>query len=254
MHLSSPQHFTSMKQALISLFGDGVKVAQSHRISGGDINEAYALTLTNGTQIFLKSNTKEHAAFFTAEASGLNAIAKTGCIKTPHILCSGTEDGNPGFSFLLLEFIHSQNRAADYWESFARQLAAMHQAPSTDFVSQGTYGFLQDNYIGSTKQRNTPKDSWIEFFGECRLKPQFMAASRYFDHTDLYKINRLLDNLHLFLVEPEYPSLLHGDLWSGNFMTGNDGKAWLIDPAVYVGHAEADIAMTELFGGFPPDF
>ena len=79
-------------------------------------------------------------------------------------------------------------------------------------------------------------------------------AEQYFEASERRMINNLLERLDTLLIEPEYPSLLHGDLWSGNFMTGDDGKAWLIDPAVYVGHAEADIAMTELFGGFSEEF
>lgn len=254
MAFTIPQHFTSIESALDSLFGKGTKIAQSDRISGGDINDAYGLTLTNGMHIFMKSNRIENAAFFTAEAAGLNAIAQTGCIGTPRILCSGTETGTPGYSFLLLEFINGKQRIPDYWETFARQLAALHQAPAADFVPGGRYGFIQDNYIGAGKQINTAKESWVTFFRDCRLKPQFASAANYFDAADRKRITKLLDRLDDFLVEPEHPSLLHGDLWSGNFITGNDGRAWLIDPAAYVGHAEADLAMTELFGGFSPAF
>ena len=104
------------------------------------------------------------------------------------------------------------------------------------------------------RQINTPHESWITFFRDCRLLPQLQAASRFFDAADFRKITWLLDHLADFLTEPDCPSLLHGDLWAGNVMTGNDKRAWLIDPAVSVGHAEADIAMTELFGGFPAAF
>lgn len=254
MAYNIPPHFTSIEHALTSLFGEGTRIAQSDRISGGDINEAYGLTLTNGMHIFMKSNTRKNAAFFTAESAGLNAIAQTKCIGTPRVLCSGATDDTPGYSFLLLEFIDGKSRIPEYWETFARQLAAMHQSSTTDFVPDGSYGFPNDNYIGAGKQINTPQESWISFFRDCRLKPQFQSAAGYFDSADREKIETLLDRLDDFLIEPEQPSLLHGDLWSGNFLTGNDGKAWLIDPASYVGHAEADLAMTELFGGFSPAF
>lgn len=247
-------HFSSLECALTSIFGDGITITQTDRLSGGDINEAYALTLSDSSRIFMKSNTKENACFFTAEAIGLNAIAQTNTIQTPRILCSGCTEGKPGSSFLLLEFIERTRPVSNYWETFAQQLAAMHKAPAKDFVPQGIYGFCQDNYIGAGSQCNTPHEKWIPFFRDCRLKPQFEAAASYFTTADLEKISRLLDRLEDFLAEPEHPSLLHGDLWSGNFLTGNDGKAWLIDPAAYVGHAEADIAMTELFGGFSPAF
>lgn len=247
-------HFNSLEQALFSLFGTNVHVSDSKRISGGDINEAHCLTLTNGTHIFMKSNTIDNEPLFTAEAAGINAIAQTGTIHTPHILCSGTERGTSNFSFLLMEFIEGGRQVKNYWEIFARQLAAMHQAAAADFVFGGNYGFVSDNYIGSGKQLNSARENWIEFFRDCRLTPQFECAASYFDSTDRKKIDKLLDNLDKFLVEPKHPALLHGDLWSGNFITGTDGRAWLIDPAVSVGHAEADLAMTELFGGFPQIF
>lgn len=254
MAYNIPPHFTSIEHALTSLFGEGTQIAQSDRISGGDINEAYGLTLTNGMHIFMKSNTRENAPFFTAESAGLNAIAQTKSIGTPRVLCSGITDDSPGYSFLLLEFINGKNCIPEYWETFAQQLAAMHQSSTTDFAPGGNYGFPNDNYIGAGKQINTLQESWISFFRDCRLKPQFQSAAHYFDSTDRKRIEKLLDRLDNFLIEPEHPSLLHGDLWSGNFLTGNDGRAWLIDPASYVGHAEADIAMTELFGGFSPAF
>lgn len=247
-------HFTSLKQALSELYGKEIKIVQSRRIAGGDINDAYGLVLSDGTRLFMKSNAKQNQSFFTAEAAGLYAIAQTGAIHTPHLLCSGTDEERGGISFLLMEFIDSGHRAANYWETFARQLAALHQASAGDLVPAGRYGFAGDNYIGARKQVNTPQERWIPFFRDCRLAPQFEDAASYFTEADRKRIVRLLDHLEDFLVEPKHPSLLHGDLWSGNVMTGSDGKAWLIDPAVYVGHAEADLAMTELFGGFPHAF
>lgn len=247
-------HFTSLESAIHSLFGEGTGIEKASLMSGGDINEAYELTLTGGRHIFMKSNAKENLSFFIAEAAGLTAIARTKAIGTPRILGVGTDRERGGCSFLLLEFISGQNRSRNYWEDFAGQLAAMHRAPTAGLVPDGKYGFDCDNYIGRRRQINKGYDSWVSFFRECRLEPQFQAAVRYFDGEDRKRIGRFLDRLDEILVEPEYPSLLHGDLWSGNVITGNDGSAWLIDPAVYVGHAEADIAMTELFGGFPKGF
>lgn len=254
MAFNAPKHFTSMNSALESLFGEGTKIVRSDRVFGGDINDAYGLTLSNGARIFMKTNTVKNAAFFQAEALGLQAIAQTGCIGTPRILGSGTQAGADRYSFLLLEWIEGKPPVKDYWELFARQLAEMHQAPAEDFVPDGTYGFWQDNFIGAGPQKNDARKSWITFFRDCRLEPQFRAAEHYFDSISQKQILKLLDRLGDFLTEPERPSLLHGDLWSGNFMTGSDGRAWLIDPAAYVGHAEADLAMTELFGGFSPAF
>ena len=252
--MNTPQQFTSLTNALCSLFGEGTKVESVNRISGGDINEAYGLTLADGKSVFMKSNTKENLSFFTAEALGLSAISQTKTINTPRILAVGTDEDRGGYSFLLLEFISAKSRCANYWVDFAGQLSNMHRASTVGLVSNGKYGFNYDNYIGRRRQINTEYESWTGFFRDCRLEPQFKAADRYFEQKDWKRIIRLLDHIDEILVEPEYPSLLHGDLWSGNVITGNDGRAWLIDPAAYVGHAEADLAMTELFGGFPPVF
>ena len=243
-------NYNSLAGALVDLFGNSVAITQTDRLSGGDINKAYALTLNTGDKIFMKANAKSNAAFFTAEAAGLTAIAATKAISTPKIICTGTDDGEDvGYSFLLLEYIKSSGKIKTYWETFARELAAMHKA---DVGKE--FGFSQDNFIGARPQQNTPASSWIAFFRDQRLAPQFKAADSYFTPADRTKITKLLDNLDRFLIEPEQPSLLHGDLWSGNVMCGNEGKAMLIDPACYVGHREADLAMTELFGGFPQTF
>lgn len=137
----------------------------------------------------------------------------------------------------------------DFWEMFASELAAMHQAEIGE-----SYGFSIDNWIGSRKQTNTFCHSWVVFFRDCRLKPQFVAAEKYFSVNELKKAEWLLEHLDEYLTEPQKPSLVHGDLWAGNMITGDDGKGWLIDPAVYYGHSEVDLAMTELFGGFSGRF
>lgn len=245
------QHFESLGDALSSLFGSNARVEKTRRVSGGDINDACELVLTDGTRLFMKSNAGQTETFFAAEAAGLSAIARTKTIGTPRLFCTGTDKKKP---FLLMEFIERKSSIPAYWEVFAQELAAMHRADTADFVRDGTYGFSDDNFIGSRDQRNTGYDSWPAFFRDCRLEPQFRSASRYFSAGEQKLIGRLLERVEELLVEPEHPSLLHGDLWSGNVMTGNDGKAWLIDPAAYVGSAEADLAMTELFGGFSRSF
>ena len=251
MNITLPPNYNSLAEALVSLFGTSVSIVKTDRVSGGDINKAYTLSLNNGKRIFMKANAKHNAAFFTAEAAGLTAIANTKTIGTPEILCTGTDDGEAsGYSFLLLEYIESGKKRADYWEELGRNLAAMHDAPTQD----KTFGFPQDNFVGSRPQINTPCQSWISFFRDYRLTPQFKATDSYFTSHDRESYTKLLDHLEDFLIEPENPSLVHGDLWNGNVMCGPDGKAMLIDPACYKGHAEADIAMTELFGGFSPSF
>lgn len=254
LNSQSLPHFPSLKSAFTTLFGNNTKVIQSTPVAGGDINAAYRLELSDGTYIFMKSNAKKNLSFFTAEATGIEAVARTGAIGTPTLLCTGTDESRGGSSFLLMEWIQGGSRLTRYWKTFAHQLAAMHQASAEEVVSGAKYGFYEDNYIGAGEQVNTMHDSWVTFFRDCRLEPQFRRAGHYLGAVDQKKALWLLDHLDDFLVEPEKPSLLHGDLWSGNVITGDDGKAWLIDPAVYVGHAEADIAMTELFGGFPREF
>ena len=237
--------YDSLDSAIASIYGPGVKVTGRTPIVGGDINDAYELRLGNGERIFMKANSKSNLSFFIAEVKGLNAIRETGAIGTPEVLAVGVDGSR---SFLLLSLIEQKSRINDYWETFGRELAAMHAVP------QGSYGFDEDNYIGASPQINEPRETFLEFFRDYRLAPQFRMADGYFSETDRKQIRKLLDNMGKYYIEPERPSLIHGDLWSGNHMTGNDGKAWLIDPAVYVGHPEADLAMTELFGRCPGEF
>ena len=256
MKMTLPPDYKSLAEALVTLYGSSVAIVKTDCVSGGDINKAYALTLNNGEHVFMKANAKKNAPFFTAEAAGLSAIASCGTIKTPEILCTGTDAGdNEGYSFLLLKYIQSAGKRNDYWETFGRELAQLHKS-DTDCImeNKGRFGFFMDNFIGARGQLNTPCESWISFFRDKRLVPQFKAADSYFSSSDRAQIAKLLDHLDEFLLEPAKPSLIHGDLWSGNAMCGPEGKAVLIDPAAYVGHAEADLAMTELFGGFPPEF
>jgi fructosamine-3-kinase len=242
---------SSLKEAVSLVSGKDVSVERKQAVHGGDANDAYKLFLSNGEALFLKANSISNKDFFRAEAEGVAAIRTTGTIRVPNIHAIGTDDG---YSFLLMEFIERAVTVQDFWEKLGTGLAAMHKADVSSFVTDGKYGFNSDNYIGAGRQKNTPKSSWIDFFSECRLRPQFELASRYFDGSLIRKTNWLLDNLDRFLYEPEKPSLLHGDLWAGNFMSDETGQPMLIDPAVYVGCNEADIAMTELFGGFDRKF
>lgn len=245
--------YNSLDAAVADRFGPGVRIESAAYVSGGDINEARCLSLSDGTEVFVKTNTQANAPFFTAEAAGLRAIASTGAISTPALLACGV-DRRRGISFLMLEMVRSGRRASDFWEVFGRELAALHRADTGAFVPAGRFGFPEDNFIGASPQRNDSRETWVDFFRDCRLIPQMEMAGRYFDSSHRADFRRLLDRLPDLLPEPKAPSLLHGDLWSGNFITGTDGRAWLIDPAVYVGHAEADLAMTELFGGFSASF
>ncbi len=243
--------FDSLEAAVASCRAPGVRVVRTAPIGGGDINEARCLHLSDGSALFAKFNARSKLPFFEAETLGLQAIASTGAIQTPAILGRGVDQAR---SFLLLELVKSTRPARDFWERFGRSLAALHRADASGFVPGGRFGFQQDNFIGSMPQCNEARDSWLEFFRCCRLEPQVRMAQHWFDAGERKRIRSLLDHLDRWLIEPAQPSLLHGDLWSGNYLTGHDGQAWLIDPAAYVGHAEADLAMTELFGGFSRTF
>ncbi len=245
--------YPSLDLAVRGCFGEDVRVERELRVSGGDINDARCLFLSCGEKVFVKSNSARRAEMFAAEAAGLAAIASTATVRTPRLLCLGT-DTELGVSFLMMEMVRSAAKTPDYWETFGLALAEMHLADTKDLSGGGRFGFPRDNYIGATPQRNGPRDSWIEFFRDCRLAPQIHMARHYFDSAVRRRFDRLLERLDTFLTEPDRPSLLHGDLWSGNILPGTDGQAWLIDPAAYVGHAEADLAMTELFGRLPQRF
>ena len=243
--------YQSLEEAVRDIWGREARIQSRRSVSGGDINEAYLLLLSNGKEAFLKLNSNAADNFFTAEAHGLEAMGEAGA-NVPKILAAGNT--SEGARFLLLNYEKASCPARDYWPLLGEMLAGMHLANTERFVEGGVFGFREDNFIGATVQKNNPKPGWIEFFRDARLGVQMKLADRYFDKSDRNLCRRMLDHLGDFLLEPKFPSLLHGDLWSGNVMPDRDGHPMLIDPAVYVGHHEADLAMTELFGGFAPAF
>lgn len=246
----------SLDQAITTLFGENLRIVSKRPVHGGDINESYCLSLSDGTAVFMKCNSMKNLSFFEAEAKGLEALRKSNAIGVPQALAIGT-DKPQRMSFLLMEYLAPAAKLTRYWEMFGRELAVLHRADCTEFAEadQGRpFGFMHDNYIGASPQMNTPKENWITFYRECRLIPQIKMAERYFDSRIRKQCTKLLDHLDSYLTEPEFPSLIHGDLWSGNAICGPNGKAWILDPAVYVGHYEAELAMTELFGGNPQSF
>ena len=177
---------------------------------------------------FLKQAAAERADAYAAEADGLEALGPH--IRVPRVLERGVKDGK---AFILLERLDLRS-GGDYAE-LGRMLAKLHRHTGPRF------GWARDNYIGLAPQINSWRDKWAEFFVECRLRPQASKAG-----IALPSIN-LLDDHH-----PQ-PSLLHGDLWNGNVGFTKEGPV-VFDPAVYYGDREADLAMTELFGGFPREF
>ena len=215
-------------------------------VGGGCIANASRLSTEKGI-FFIKWGARHVARTFEAEAKGLRALRSAKCpLVVPEVIsCKAGHQG-----YILLEWLHQGHASPQSWTEFGRGLAALHR------YSGHMYGFDEDNYIGRSPQVNTLRDTWPEFFRACRIEPQVRVArdaGRW-----VSKWNPWLNNLynHLDTLIPPLPeaSLVHGDLWGGNFMTLESGQVALIDPAVYYGHREVDLAMTELFGGFKKEF
>ncbi len=245
--------YSSIEDAVRGCFGSNTTIESDPRITCGGISSTATLLLSNEIKVFIKMNSIRNRAFFDAEEEGLEAIASIHTIGTPKLYCKGTDDKTSS-SFLMMEPVERGIQKSDTWITLGYEFADMHLADASAFVRGGLYGFTNDNFIGATKQTNTPKNSWIDFFRQCRLMPQLKMAEHAMSSRDMEAAGRLLDKLDDLLEEPSRPSLLHGDMWGGNHLVGPDGKAILIDPAAYVGHAEADIAMTEMFSPLPRDF
>ena len=249
-------NYLSLASAIHALYGEDVSVINRRAVSGGDCNHAFLLVLSNGTNIFMKANDIGNLSFFQCEAYGLSAIKKAGQIAVPNVLALGIDE-TLQFAFLLMDYIEQGEKKADFFEVFGRELASLHRYNPSEYVPEGfSFGFLQDNIIGFRPQINTPHKDWISFYREYRLAPQIKDAADagYLSHEDMQKAETVMQKLDTLLIEPEQPSLVHGDLWGGNYMADADGKPVLIDPAAYVGHREVDLAMSSMFGGFPYAF
>jgi len=224
----------------------GEAVSGFHSLSGGCIANSQKITTKSGRSFFLKSGFE--GKMFQNEAAGLRELSKPRVIKVPEVIIEGKD-------FLMLEFISQGYKKEDFFEDFGRRFAEMHKFSSESF------GFYEDNFIGSTPQPNIPEDTeadnWTEFYFNKRLLYQYKLSEKKGYATDkLRKGFILLEKKISDILKgcEESPSLLHGDLWSGNYMCDENGEVVLIDPAVYYGHREADLAMTKLFGGFPEIF
>jgi len=241
---------TALKQAISKWIpgfaGKDISDMKVTPISGGSINNAYIINFRE-TKFFIKTNhTSVSVEMFKREWQGLDLLRNTNTLSLPSLFGAGA-DGDE--AFLVMEWIESGRRSDNFFELFGTELAMLHKN------SASAYGLPNDNYIGTLIQSNCKHRSGCDFFIHERLEPMVKLALE----TGLLTIPEADMFQHLYRIVPDIipedpPSLLHGDLWSGNFMTGPDGKAWLIDPAVYYGHREADLAMTRLFGGFSEEF
>jgi fructosamine-3-kinase len=231
----------TLDETIKIIFGTGVSITHRKPLSGGCINSVELLTLSNRTKCVLKSNTTPPPGFFAAEAHGLETLRKSEGPRVPKVFKHAER-------FLLLEHINEGQKTPASIEDCAISLARLHLCKGVK------HGLDRDNYLGKTAQPNTRTENGIEFFRRYRLRAFFDKANAKvsLSTTFIDKINRLEDNLSDFMAAPneEPPSLLHGDLWSGNWLADKKGSAWLIDPATHYGFRESDLAMTELFGGF----
>jgi protein-ribulosamine 3-kinase len=210
-------------------------------IGGGCINST--IRMTDGERaFFVKLNGAALLNMFDAESEGLKVMAESQTIRVPKPLCCGLCEDR---SYLAMEFVEMGHPGREGPEIAGRQLAAMHR------VTQPRFGWLRDNTIGSTHQSNQQSDSWAAFWREQRLGFQLELAKRNgYSGSFQRKGERLLERFHVLLNHQPVPSLLHGDLWGGNLAYDQAGQPVVYDPAVYFGDREADLAMTELFGGF----
>jgi len=234
-------------QLLKNIFDDcDLIVERFEEVHGGDINKAYCL-FTSAGKYFLKVNDKnEYPLMFEKEANGLDKLREHCTLIIPGVIKHGSCGDQ---QYLLLEWLEKGFPKKDTWEKFGQGLALMHQQP------QEYFGLNEDNYIGSLNQNNDRHNEWDSFYAERRIMPLvkklFDAGS--FSSTNIKDAEFFCTMIQdIFPSEP--PSLLHGDLWAGNYMISSSGYATIFDPAVYFGHREMDIGMTKLFGGFDRRF
>jgi fructosamine-3-kinase len=236
--------WTEIAQAISRETEQEFAIANTKSVSGGCINQGYQVSSKNRTY-FVKLNDVSQVDMFVAEALGLKQMYATKTITVPQPICWGTAANS---SYIVLQWLDLGGGNNQSWTEMGRQLAAMHRVgTSKDF------GWSRNNTIGSTPQINTWMDNWADFFAEQRIGYQLKLAKRR--GGNFPDQNRVVDAVRNKLNERQpQASLVHGDLWSGNAAISSDGTPIILDPATYYGDRETDLAMTELFGGFPTAF
>lgn len=216
------------------------------RVHGGSINECYRWESSAGP-IFVKVAPAGTRAMFEAESAGLEELRRAGALRVPAVLGTGVTEAN---AWLALEWIQFGRRAPTTETALGERLALQHRRQAAAF------GWDRQNTIGSTPQRNAWSDDWVRFFREQRLQFQLELAAANGGGAELQRGGeQLLDRLPEFFTSYRpVPSLLHGDLWGGNWGADSTGMPVVFDPALYYGDREADLAMTHLFGGFGAEF
>lgn len=232
----SPELRVMLERAL------GQPVQSVASVGGGSINDAFEVTLSDGSGIFVKTHPDAPAGMFAAEARGLRWLDEAGAIRVPRVL--GFDDAAP--AFLALELLKPARPQSDFDEMLGRSLAALHAFGAPHF------GLDHDNFIGRLPQSNAPSRDWAGFYWSARLEPQLrLALDRgLVDESMRSRFSALESKLPALVGPVEPPSRLHGDLWGGNLHVDERGAPCLVDPAAYGGHREIDLAMMKLFGGF----
>lgn len=236
--------WTSIAEHISQIAGEPFAVIRQREVGGGCINAAWVVEGADAAY-FVKTNGAAHAVMFEAEAAGLVQLRSADAIRVPTPLCYGVAGGK---AYLVLEYIELGGHGSQ--QALGQALARLHR------VSAPRFGWYRNNTIGSTPQINEQKDDWPRFWGEMRLAPQLDRASRRGAPAGLVSaVERLISDAPAFFrgYSPA-PSLVHGDLWGGNYGFDPAGRPVLFDPAVYYGDRETDLAMTELFGGFSSAF
>jgi fructosamine-3-kinase len=222
------------------------EIVSARPVGGGDSSEAWLVELGAGTRpgsVFVKTNPDAPGGLFDAEADGLARLGRTDAVRVPEVLA--VADDGPD-RFIVLEWVEPGPPGPSHDRDLGRELAALH-AHSAD-----RFGLERDNFIGRRPQTNRWCATWAELYGTWRLAPMArLSRDAGVLSPELSRgIDRLIDQLPDRLGPPEPPALVHGDLWGGNAIADREGRPWLIDPAVYFGHREVDLAMMRLFGGF----
>lgn len=236
-------YWSAVEEAISRASGEKFRIADTRAVGGGCINSAYRLSGL-GRSYFVKVNDAHRHEMFAAEYAGLQELQQAAAIRVPRPVALGNSGG---MAWLVLEDLEMGHGGDS--RTAGERLALLHRRQAPQF------GWSRDNTIGSTLQVNRQRKDWIDFWRDQRLGFQLqLAASNGFGRRLQRQGERLLDSFHLLIDHDPQPSLLHGDLWGGNIAYLGDGEPVIFDPAVYYGDREADIAMSELFGGFGADF
>ncbi len=223
-----------------------IQIEHYTTVQGGDINEAYCLQ-AKAASYFLKLNdATRFPGMFETEAAGLSALRRNGALRVPNLIGLGVAENR---QWLLLEWLQKAVPLTNTMKDFGAALARLHQ------VQQPFFGWQQHNYIGSLLQLNTKNNNWVAFYTNCRIIPlvRMLVNKKVWAAAEVDAAQSFCEVAgSLFPEEPA--ALLHGDLWSGNYMATKDGGIFVFDPALYYGHREMEIGMTKLFGGFPDIF